>query len=82
MKLKLITAQRSVIVAPTMVTKRQLGWLFILLGVGAAGAGFAIDLFGAGQFQGIGPAQRQALIAAFVAIMVGVSLLPLGDRPA
>ncbi len=65
-----------------MVTKRQLGLLFILLGIGAAAAMFAIDILGAGQFQGIGPAQRRALLAAAVAVLVGLSLLPLGDRPA
>ena len=65
-----------------MVTKRQLGLLFILLGIGAAAAMFAIDILGAGQFQGIGPAQRRALLAAGVAVLVGLSLLPLGDRPA
>lgn len=65
-----------------MVTKRQLGLLFILLGIGAAAAMFAIDILGAGQFQGIGPAQRRALLAAAVAVMVGLFLLPLGDRPA
>ncbi len=65
-----------------MVTKRQLGLLFILLGVGAAAAMFAIDLFGAGQFQGIGPAQRRALLAAALAVIIGLSLLPLGNKPA
>ena len=65
-----------------MVTKRQLGLLFILSGIGAAAAMFAIDFLGAGQFQGIGPAQRRALLAAGVAVLVGLSLLPLGNRPA
>lgn len=65
-----------------IVTKRQLGIIFILLGLGAAVAMFAMDFLGAGQFQGIGPAQRRALIAAAAAVVVGLSLLPLGDRPA
>ena len=65
-----------------MITKRQLGLLFILLGVGAAAAMFAMDLIGAGQFQGVGPAQRRALLVAAVAVAIGLSLLPLGDRPA
>ena len=43
---------------------------------------FGIDLLGAGKFQGIGPAQKLALMGAGVIILVGVSLLPLGDRPA
>lgn len=65
-----------------MVTKRQLGLLFIVLGVGAAMAMLAVDLLGAGQFQGIGPAQRRALLAAGAAVLLGLSLLPLGNRPA
>ena len=65
-----------------MVTKRQLGLLFIVLGIGAAVALFAIDLLGAGQFQGIGPAQRRALLIAGAAVLLGLSLLPLGNKPA
>lgn len=65
-----------------MVTKRQLGLLFIVLGVGATVAMLAVDLLGAGQFQGIGPAQRRALLAAGAAVLLGLSLLPLGNRPA
>ncbi len=65
-----------------MVTKRQLGLLFILLGIGAAVGLIAIDLIGAGQFQGIGPAQRRALLVAGLAVLLGLSLLPLGSRPA
>jgi len=63
------------------ITKRQLGFAFILLGVVAAVALIGIDLLGAGQFQGIGPAQRRALLAAGAAVLLGLSLLPLGDRP-
>ena len=65
-----------------MVTKRQLGVLFIVLGVGAAVAMLAVDLLGAGQFQGIGPAQRRALRAAGATVLPGLSLLPPGNRPA
>ena len=64
------------------MTKRQLGIVFITLGVLAAAGMFLMDLIGAGQFQGIGPAQRLALIGAGVVIFVGVTLLPLGDNPA
>lgn len=64
------------------MTKRQLGLAFIALGVVAAIGAFANDLFGAGNFQGIGPSQRLALMAAGVIVLVGVSLLPLGDKPA
>ena len=42
----------------------------------------AIDLIGAGNFNGIGPSQRTALIAGAVVILGGISLLPLGNHPA
>ena len=79
---KLNLAPSGAIVPGHMVTKRQLGLIFILLGVGAAVGMFAIDLLGAGQFQGIGPAQRRALLAAGAAVLLGLTLIPLGDRPA
>jgi len=65
-----------------MITKKQLGIGFILLGVAAIIGTFVVDMLGAGQFQGVGPAQKLALAAAGVVILVGVSLLPLGDKPA
>ena len=64
------------------MTTRQLGLLFIVLGVAAVAGIFGIDALGAGRFQGVGPVQRAALAAAVLAIVVGVTLLPLGDRPA
>ena len=64
------------------MSKRQLGLLFIVLGTTAAAALFAVDLLGAGRFQGVGPVQRAALAAAALLVVVGITLLPLGDRPA
>jgi len=64
------------------MTKRQLGYAFIALGLLAAIGSFVNDMLGAGEFQGVGPTQRLALLAAGAIILVGVSLLPLGDRPA
>lgn len=64
------------------MTKRQLGITLIALGlVGALGV-VAVDLIGAGNFQGIGPAQRLALFVSGVVTLVGLTLVPLGDRPA
>ncbi len=65
-----------------MVTKRQLGIAFIALAVLAVVGSFVYDLAGGGQFSGVGPAQRLALLGAAVLALVGASLLPLGDRPA
>lgn len=64
------------------MTKRQLGILFITLGVTAVLALFALDFIRAGQYQGIGPAQKQAMLAAGFLVLVGLTLLPLGSRPA
>jgi len=64
------------------MTKRQLGLLMIALGVLAILGLFAMDLVRAGQYQGIGPAQKQAMLAAGAAVIVGLTLLPLGDSPA
>jgi hypothetical protein len=62
------------------LTKRQLGWLFILGGAGLALATLGVDLIGAGKFNGLGPAQRQALLASGALILFGLTLLPLGNR--
>jgi hypothetical protein len=64
------------------MTKRQLGYVFITLGFGAIVGLFLLDFIGAGQFQGIGPAQKQAMVAAAVGILLGISLIPFGDKPA
>lgn len=65
-----------------MVTKRQLGILFLLMAILAVVGSFVYDLAGGGQFSGVGPAQRLALAGAGLLALVGVTLLPLGDRPA
>jgi hypothetical protein len=41
-----------------------------------------VDLVGAGRFSGFGPAQQQAIGASLLLIFFGITLLPLGDRPA
>ncbi|MCZ7669632.1 MAG: hypothetical protein M5U34_21880 [Chloroflexi bacterium] len=64
------------------MTKRQLGLIIIASGVFAILASFVNDWLGGGDFQGIGPTQRLALLGAGFVILVGISLLPLGDRPA
>lgn len=64
------------------MTKRQLGLTLIALGISAVVALLAIDLIGAGKFQGVGPTQRVALLGAGIVTLVGLTLIPLGDRPA
>jgi hypothetical protein len=65
-----------------MITKRQLGILFILLGAAALLAVLAVELLEAGRHRGVGPMQQIALAAAGLTILVGLSLWPLGNRPA
>jgi hypothetical protein len=65
-----------------MVTKRQLGIGIISLGaLGILGV-VAVDLFGAGQWGGIGPLQWMGIGLGIAAIVVGSVLVRLGDRPA
>lgn len=65
-----------------MITKRQLGLIFIALGgMGAVGS-FLIDLVRANDYAGIGPTQRLGLFAAAALIFVGLTLLPFGNKPA
>lgn len=64
------------------LTKRQLGWLAILAAGLAILALLGMDGLGASRFAGLGPAQGQALGAAVLTVLFGLSLLPLGHRPA
>jgi hypothetical protein len=64
------------------MTKRQLGILLIMMGLGAIVALFTADFIGASQFSGVGPIQRLGLAGAMLAVLLGLSLLPLGNRPA
>jgi hypothetical protein len=65
-----------------MITKRQLGTgMLIIALIGIVGL-LAVDLIGAGDFQGIGPAQRLGLLVCGVVALIGATLIPLGDRPA
>lgn len=65
-----------------MISKRQLGIALLAAGALAVVAVLAIDLIGAGEFNGIGPAQKAALAAGGLIALLGLSLIPLGDRPA
>ena len=64
------------------MTKRQLGYVIIALGLLAIAGSFVNDLLGGGDFQGVGPTQKLALIGAGLVILLGLSLLPFGDKPA
>ncbi|RMG75392.1 MAG: hypothetical protein D6711_06740 [Chloroflexi bacterium] len=61
-------------------TKRQLGYLLIGLGIIAFVGIISVDIIRAGGEGGIGPAQRIALGLAGLLVLLGISLIPLGDR--
>lgn len=64
------------------LTKRSLGVLLILLGLLAIAASLALDVLGSGRQGGIGPTQRIGFALAGVLILIGLTLIPLGNRPA
>ena len=64
------------------LSKRQLGLLLLASGVAGMVAVLAIDVLDAGREGGIGPTQRLALGGMIVVALVGLTLLPFGDRPA
>ena len=64
------------------LTKRQLGWLIVSAGALIALAGLGAYLLGLGQFRGFGPAKQQVLGLGLLLVLLGLTLVPLGDRPA
>ncbi len=64
-----------------MITKRQLGYLFIVIGVlviaGAVGANFI-----GGRDAGFGPFQTLGIGGGIVIILMAIPLIKLGNRPA
>ncbi len=63
-------------------SKRLLGLLMLISGIGAFFSILAIDLIDVGREGGIGPAQQIALAAALLTSVIGLTLIPLGDHPA
>lgn len=65
-----------------MITKRMVGIALALLGVATVGGTVAVDLVGAGRWGNLGPAQQAAITVGVVVCLVGLSLIPLGNKPA
>lgn len=65
-----------------MITKRDVGIGLLVLGLCVVIGAVTVDLIGAGKWSGIGPAQRLAIGVGLFVLVVGLSLIPLGDRPA
>jgi hypothetical protein len=63
-----------------IISKRQLGILLAVAGALGFVSILAVDLLRA--HGAVGPSQMLALAGCFVLGIVGLTLLPLGDRPA
>jgi len=63
-------------------SKRQLGYLCLLIGLGGFVVILGVDVLDAGREGGIGPAQRIALGLTAALAILGLTLIPLGDDPA
>ncbi len=63
------------------ITKRQLGLAFLGTGL-LGGAGILVLNVVRSHNQGVGPAQILGIAGCFVLVLVGLTLFPLGDRPA
>jgi hypothetical protein len=64
------------------MTKRQLGWLLIALGLGGDLVLLVLGRLGAGAWRGIGPLEGAMLAGGLGVALAGAALLPLGDRQA
>jgi hypothetical protein len=64
-----------------MITKRQLGYLFIVVGALVIVGAVAANLIG-GRDAGFGPFQAIGLGGGVVIIMMAIPLIRLGNRPA
>jgi hypothetical protein len=64
-----------------MITKRQLGLIFIAIGLLVIGGVFAANLIGA-RDAGFGPLQRIGVAVGIAIILMAIPLIKLGNRPA
>ena len=64
-----------------MITKRQLGYLFITMGLLVISGALAANLIG-GRDAGFGPFQAIGLGGGVAIIVMAIPLIRLGDRPA
>jgi hypothetical protein len=64
-----------------MITKRQLGYLFIVTGLLIIAGVLAANFIG-GRDAGFGPFQKLGLAGGVAIILIAVPLIRLGNRPA
>lgn len=65
-----------------MITKRQLGYGCTAVGLALALGPLLLDLLRTTSYSGIGPTQWLALQVGGALILLGLTLIPLGQRPA
>jgi hypothetical protein len=65
-----------------MITKRMIGITLALFGLVIIGGTLGVDLIEAGKWSGLGPAQQLAIVVGLGVAFVGITLIPLGNRPA
>lgn len=63
------------------ITKRQLGWLLLAAGIVILAVVVAAEIINT-ETNEFGTVQKLAALLGVVSVLVGVTLLPLGDRPA
>lgn len=68
------------IIAP-MITKRQLGIIFIAIGLLVIGGALVANMIG-GRDAGFGPLQKIGVGSGVVIILMAIPLIRLGDKPA
>ena len=64
-----------------MITKRQLGFIFIAIGLLVIGGVLTANLIGA-RDAGFGPLQRIGVAVGIAIILMAIPLIKLGNRPA
>lgn len=64
------------------ISKRLLGITLLVLGIGSFVGILAIDILDVGRQGGIGPSQQAALVLCGIVALIGLTLIPLGDKPA
>ena len=64
-----------------MITKRQLGYLFIAIGLLVMAGAIGANLIG-GRDAGFGPFQAIGMGGGLVIILMAIPLIRLGNRPA
>ncbi len=64
------------------ISKKQLGFLFVIVGLGADALLLIVGRLGAGAWSGIGPVEGALLAGGVLLALCGIPLLRLGDAPA